>query len=86
MIGPTEFNQIVDTERLGKYLHVGVPDGTTSNKVCVFQDGTRWVTVTTDERASIIDKTLRTFEDESEALEDALEALRFERDLIEYRP
>lgn len=86
MIGPTHFEQIVEAERLGKYLHVGVPDGTTSNKVCVFQDGTGWVTVSTDERASIIDKTLRTFEDESEALEDALEALRFERDLIEYRP
>ncbi|CAH0203013.1 hypothetical protein [Microbacterium sp. Bi128] len=86
MIGPTEFDQIVETERLRKYLHMGVPDGTTSNKVCVFQDGTRWVTVTTDERASVIDKTLRTFEDELDALEDALEALRFERDLVEYRP
>jgi len=85
MIGPTEFEQVVEAEHLRKYLHMGAPDGTTSNKVCVFQDGTRWVTVTTDERAAVIEKTLRTFEDKSDALEDAIEALRFERDLVEYR-
>lgn len=86
MIGPTEFEKIVEAERLGKYLRMGAPDGTTSNRVCVFADGARWVTVSTDERASIIEKTLRTFDNESDALEDALEALRLERDLIEYRP
>ena len=37
-----EFHDIGDSERLRRFLNEGAPEGSASNKVCVFQDGSRW--------------------------------------------
>lgn len=80
-----EFSDVVDEERLRRFLHEGAPLGTTSSNVCVFQDGPRWVTLHTDERATVITETRRTFTAQPEALDDAVNGLRFIRDLAEFR-
>ena len=80
-----DFYDVVEKEHLRKFLHEGAPLGTTSSKVCVFQDGPRWVTLHTDERAAVITRTRRTFTAQPEALDDAVNGLRFIRDLAEFR-
>ena len=80
-----EFDAIVTDERLGRWLAKSKPGGTTANKVCVFEENGVWFTVTTDERAGIIESTRRSFADEHEALADALEGLRFLKDLSGFR-
>lgn len=80
-----DFYDVVEKEHLGNFLHEGAPLGTTSSKVCVFQDGLRWVTLLTDERAAVITGTRRTCTSRPEALDDAVNGLRFVRDLEEFR-
>jgi hypothetical protein len=80
-----KFHDIVDSERLHRFLNEGAPEGSASSKVCVFQDGARWVTLHTDERAAVITKAHKTFDTRAEALEDAVNGLRFLRDLEEFR-
>lgn len=80
-----DFYDVVENERLRVFLHEGAPIGTASSKVCVFQDGPRWVTLHTDERAAVITGTRRTFTARPEALDDAVNGLRFVRDLEESR-
>lgn len=81
----TEFDAIVAEERLTRWLRRGEPSGTAANKVCLFERGGIWQTVMTDERAGEIDATRRSFHTESAALDDALEGLRFLKDLLDFR-
>lgn len=81
-----EFHDIVDSERLRRFLNEGAPEGSTSSKVCVFKNGAQWVTLHTYERAAVITRTRRTFDTRAEALEDAVNGLRLLRDLEEFRP
>ncbi|WP_345800704.1 hypothetical protein AAIB33_14680 [Microbacterium sp. AZCO] len=80
-----EFDRIVQDERLGRWLLRAEPSGASANKVCLFEKQGTWYTLTTDERAGVIETTRRSFGAESEALADALEGLRFLKHLLNFR-
>ena len=67
---------IIDAEGLGGFAHFGPPDNGTVNKVCVFSHDGKWVTVSTDERAVVLQATIREYETEGLALTDFIDALR----------
>ena len=69
-----EFERRVSDARLGRWVYTGAPRGSSSDKVCVYQQDGDWQYVITDERAGVIEQTRRRFATESEALEGALEA------------
>lgn len=82
MTSIAEIEGVARAERLNRYLHVGAPQGTTSNKVCVYVDGERWLVVITDERAGVIESSRRTFSSEAEAVAEALDSARMLRSLF----
>lgn len=75
---------ILNREGLEKYAHFGPPDGGASDKVCVFQDGDRWVTLITDERAVVQEGTIRAFASEADALVDMVDGLRVLKNYLEF--
>ncbi len=81
----SDFDEVVRAERLGRWLARSEPSGATANKLCLFERAGTWYTVTTDERAGVIETTRRSYSNQSEALADALEGLRFLKDFLSFR-
>ena len=79
LMNAEQFEAALGRERLGRWIQRGRPTGVSADKVCIFQDGDHWVTVMTDERASVIATTFREFDSESAALDDALDGARMLR-------
>ncbi|NYF15248.1 hypothetical protein HDC37_000060 [Microbacterium sp. AK009] len=79
------FDEVVQAERLERWLTRSEPTGATANRLCLFERDGTWYTVVTDERAGVIETTRRSYRDRSEALADAVEGLRFLRDFLSSR-
>jgi hypothetical protein len=71
-----EAEAIIADEALGRFVRFGVPDGTAADKACLFDVDGAWITLMTDERAVVQERTVRRFAAESEALYDLIDALR----------
>lgn len=77
-----DFDRIVSEERLARWLEFMPPTGTSANKVCVWSGGgAGWFTATTDERAGVMEPSPRHFSNEGDALQNALDNLRYLSDL-----
>ena len=76
LVDRAAFEQAVQSEQLDRWLRLGAPTGTAAKQLCLWRAG-EWLTIATDERAGLIESTLRRFEDESAALDGAIGHLRF---------
>lgn len=81
----TQFDEMVRTEHLGRWLARSEPSGATANKLCLFERDGTWCTVATDERAGVIETTRRSYSNQSEAFADAVEGLRLLKDFLSFR-
>lgn len=70
-----ELMRIVDAEGLDKPVLYGV-GGLHNDAVVLEREGDAWKVYLVDERHAVIESTLRTFDDESDALERVLLKLR----------
>lgn len=75
---------IIEAEGLGRFAHFGPPDGGIANKVCVFSHNGKWITVSTDERAVVLQATIREFETEGLAFADFIDALRVIKNYLNF--
>ena len=76
---------VIAAEGLRRYVQFGPPGPGADDKACIFERGSEWVTLMTDERAVVQDASVRAFATESEALEDVLDGARVLKNAREFR-